>query len=352
MFLVAVTAFVMSQACGDRRNRDTAGFPTLSTIRQQALLPNRGFTRISGAAFLSSDSILLADRVEGIGVVVLSEGLFVQKGDRGEGPGEYAFAAAVVPWGGMPAVHDRHQGRLLRLSPSGLTSITLPASVGRLAIAGATNSKLLFFRPPPPPAGLRDSTALISIQMRSENIDTLELIAAPRIQAITSGDGSRTTYLKAHPLGARDAVAMGLGGSYFVAYVGSRRICRKSLNNNGSVCSRLPTFDREVSSSDLEWAIGVLPEPFIDQVADLEWPKTTPPFGVLLSSRRGRLLLESSPVPTDGARTVLILDRNLEVTHAFRLGASDHLLALDFPHVLVYREDVLGLQWLWMLTIT
>ncbi len=325
--------------------------PSLSTVTERVPLPDRGFTSISGASFLSPDSVLLTDRVEGIGVIDLASGEFHELGRRGEGPGEYSAASAVVPFDGKPAIHDRRLGRVLTTSFPGLTSRLLPQAARHLVIVGATATDFVFVQPPTLPAGLADSAALVSMPLSGGGLDTLGLIAQPRIQHTTSRDGTTVNHLIGHPLGAKDAVAMGFDGSLFVAYAGPGRICKVEMDGT-SICAPLPSASRKVTSEDKEWAMTQLPEIFAALEGELDWPMTTPPFGVLLPSPAGQVLLESTPVSAGVNRKALVIDENLIVTHAVLLGSGDHLLAFAFPKVLVYREDSLGLQHLRVLTIS
>ena len=176
--------------------------PETSEIQERSLGEpigryNQPFTRISGVRELADGRLIVADQSEKT-LFLIDPGWTTARplARQGQGPLEYAFPAAALPFpGDSTLISDLIQRRLLLLDPSGapIRTINLPPALGFGADLKGDGQGNVYSRANalPDPAqmssGPPDSAALLRWNLVSGRIDTAATVGLPRAESGASG---------------------------------------------------------------------------------------------------------------------------------------------------------------------
>jgi hypothetical protein len=166
------------------------------------------FTQVSAVRELPGGRVLVADRPDKVVQILdLASGTAVKVGREGQGPGEYAMPAGLVPLpGGHTLLMDPLARRFLEIGPDGRTG----ATVGLPAIGGGPGGGIAFFgdalgdgrggvylQAPPftpgNPEATPDSVPILRWNRAGAALDTVAFVGVPRATVQTSGRSGQFT---------------------------------------------------------------------------------------------------------------------------------------------------------------
>lgn len=299
-------------------------------------------------------------------------------GRNGQGPGEYQFPGALIPYlGDSTLLVDQVSRRLLTVSADGKMgkTVPLPDAVQGLAQPKAADSKGRIYLQASPfglgggnasPENLPDSAAVVRWDRAGNKIDTLTRVKIPATKiSRTSTGNARVVMMRPQPYAPQDewtATADGrLGvarvGDYHVDWYGDRAArgtpvryepvkvtdADKTIFMDGMKNSRNrivvnnggPGGGRELKP----------PEPSADE---FDWPEYKPPFRSrsVYASADGQLWVQRYTSARDSVPVFDVFDAAGNLASRVFLPKGRQLVGLGQGTLYAVRTDSDGLQWL------
>lgn len=318
---------------------------------------------------LGPKSLILADFKTGQQTAV---------GRNGQGPGEYQFPGALIPYlGDSTLLVDQVSRRLLTVSADGKMGKTVPFPETLQGLAqprGADKQGRIYMQASPfrigdgegPPSQLPDSTVVVRWDRGRNKIDTLAKVKIPatKMNASNSG-GARIMMMRPQPYAPQDewiATADGrLGiarvGDYHVDWYGDRPVkgapvrydpvrvtdadkdlfmqALKNTRNRITVTNGGPGGGREIKP----------PEPSADE---FDWPEYKPPFRSrqVYATPDGQLWVQRYTAARDSVPAFDVFDASGNLASRVLLPKGRQVVGLGQGTVYAVRTDGDGLQWL------
>lgn len=194
--------FLLALAAGCLAASGLAAQTTVSLVKPDAEFPEP-FTRVSAVRELPSGKVLVADMADKVVQMLdFASGSMTKVGREGQGPGEYALPAGLVPMpGGETWIYDMLGRRFLTVDPAGKPgkNVSLPglSSGGRMVMTttggAGDGAGRYYYQAPPfnmenPEAAQPDSTPILRWDGK-EKVDTAAWMSVPKMQISTSSSG-------------------------------------------------------------------------------------------------------------------------------------------------------------------
>ncbi len=318
---------------------------------------------------LGPKSLILADFKSGQQTAV---------GRNGQGPGEYQFPGALIPYlGDSTLLVDLVSRRLLTVSADGKMGKTVPfpdALQGLAQPRGADRQGRIYLQASPfrigdgdgPPATPPESTVVIRWDRSKNKIDTIAKVKIPatKMNASNSG-GARIVMMRPQPYAPQDEWATTgdgrLGvvrvGDYHVDWYGDRAArgtpvrydpvkvtaddktqfmdALRNTRNRITVTNGGPGGGRELRP----------PEPSADE---FDWPEVKPPFRSrqVYASPDGQLWVQRYTAARDSVPAFDVFDASGNLAGRMTLPKGRQVVGLGQGTVYAVRTDGDGLQWL------
>jgi hypothetical protein len=339
------------------------------------------FTHISGIRELSDGRLIVADPGEKKVLLLDRDWTGSQPvGRQGQGPTEYSFPAAVLPYpGDSTLVHDLFQNRLLLFDPAGVPvrTIALPQSLGFGLELKADGQGNVYLRPNPLPGpgrmdgGAPDSAAVVKWNVASNTIDTVGRVRLPTLE----GGGNEGGFVfMIQPMSAADDWAAAPEGwvgmvrvePFSVAWSTSdgREIRGAELGyqpiplteadkTEWERARRENAGTRAISMSDGggDGAISEGPPPEAGPPPDmpeLKWPTHKPPFleGAVMAGPGQRLWVLRTRSAGDAIPRYDVVDSTGTLVERVTLTEGSRIIGFGPSTIYVARTDEDGLEWL------
>jgi hypothetical protein len=340
---------------------------------------NQPFTRISGVRELADGRLIVADQSEKT-VFLIDSGLTAARplARQGQGPLEYAFPAAVLPFpGDSTLISDLIQRRLLVLDPAGepVRTINLPPSLGfgtELKGDGQGNMYTRANALPDPAqmsSGPPDSAALLRWNLVSGRIDTVATVGLPQAESGASGGNF---FMMVHPMTPADDWAVTPSGwiglarhtPFSVDWIGAdggqtrgatipyepvavveadKEEYQRAQQERGSMRMTMQEGGGAVSISE-----GPAPSGPPPGMPERKWPTHKPPFleqSVLAGPGQQLWILRTQPAG-QALAGYDVVDSTGKVMERVTVPVNSRIMGFGVSTVYVVRTDEDGLQWL------
>lgn len=356
----------------------------VALTRPDAEFPE-AFTRVSAVRELPSGKVLMADMSDKVVQMLdFGSGAMTKVGREGQGPGEYALPAGLVPMpNGVTWVNDVLGRRFLIIDPQGKpgTTVTLPntSSQGGMMIGGmggnGDGSGRYYYQAPPfnmgaPDAPQPDSTPILRWDGR-EKIDTAAWLNVPKAQVSTTrgagggtgfsvrmGTGKVFTPTEAWGVAADGSIARVLPNPYRVVWYGPAARTPVAGPVQPYTPARVTAADRaeviEQRKKMRPMMIAIGPGGRQGgagnaQMPDPEFEDTKPPFtgqGSVVVSPEGEVWVRRTQPA--GSRTPIydVFDRSGKLARQVTLRPASSVIGFGKGTVYVVRTDDDDLQYL------
>lgn len=299
-------------------------------------------------------------------------------GRNGQGPGEYQFPGALIPYlGDSTLLVDFVTRRFLTVSADGKLGKTIPYPDGLQGLAqpkGADSQGRIYMQGSAfrlgdgagEPSTVPDSAPVVRWDRAANKLDTLARVKIPATKVQRSGtQNARVVMMRPQPYAPQDEwvatsdgrIGIARVGDYHVEWLGDRAA-------RGAPVSFQPV---KVSDGDKKAFMDAMknsrnritinnggpgrgqemrpPEPSADE---FDWPEYKPPFrsrsGV--ASPEGQLWVQRSTVASDSVPAFDVFDASGNLAKRVYLPKGRQLVGLGSGTAYAVRTDEDGLQWL------
>lgn len=299
-------------------------------------------------------------------------------GRNGQGPGEYQFPGALIPYlGDSTLLVDQVSRRLLTVSADGKMGKTVPfpdAMQGLAQPRAADNKGRIYLQASAfrigggddAPEKLPDSAAVVRWDRSSNKLDTLTKVKVPATKMSRSSSGNaRVVMMRPQPYAMQDEWAATTDGRLGVARVGDYHVdwygertargspvryepvkvtdadktvfmdALKNTRNRITVNNGGPGGGRDIKP----------PEPSADE---FDWPEYKPPFRSrsAYASSDGQLWVQRYSTARDSVPVFDVFDASGNLASRVILPKGRQVVGLGQGTVYAVRTDSDGLQWL------
>jgi hypothetical protein len=312
-------------------------------------------------------------------LVDFQKGEHTQIGRNGQGPGEYQFPGALIPYlGDTTLLVDRASRRMLPITPDGKMGkvVTFPDAIqGFSDPRGADAKGRIFFQASPfnftagtnsGPLTMPDSSAIVRWDRATNKADTLGKVKLASTKINTSNTGTtRSMTIMQQPYSGQDEwsvtrdgrVGVVRIGDYHVDWMGDRPASGSPVKytpvkvgaaeKNAFMANMKDTRGRFAVTSGGAGAANA-PRPPEPKAEDFDWPEVKPPFMPrnIYTSPEGELWVQRSRAASDSTPVYDVFNPSGNLAARISLPKGRALVGLGTGTAYATRTDEDGLQWL------
>lgn len=337
------------------------------------------FDQIGALRELPNGRVLVVD--QGPKSLILADfknGEHTAIGRNGQGPGEYQFPGALIPYlGDTTLLVDLVSRRFLTVSADGKLGKTIPypdALQGLAQPKGADQKGRIYLQGSPfrigdgasEPSTMPDSAPVVRWDRTANRIDTITRVKIPATKMQRSGTANaRVVMMRPQPYAPQDEWVATADGRVGIARVADYHV--EWLGGQAAKGSPIPFQPVKVSDGDKKNFMEAMkntrnritisnggpgrgqelrpPEPSADE---FEWPEYKPPFRSrsAVASPEGQMWVQRSTVASDSVPAFDVFDASGNLTKRVYLPKGRQLVGLGAGTVYAVRTDEDGLQWL------
>ncbi len=355
-----------------------AGVPEQRLDKAEAEF-QESFDQVSALRELPSGKVLVVDL--GPKALLLADfktGTQAAIGRNGQGPGEYQFPGALIPYvGDSTLLVDQVSRRFLTVSADGKLGKTIPypdALQGMALAKGADRQGRIYLQGSPfrlgdgvgEPGTIPDSAPVVRWDRGSNKVDTMAMVKIPATKMQRTGTANaRVVMMRSQPFAPQDEWVVTTDGRVGIARVGNYHV--EWVGERPATGAPVPFQPVKVSDGDKQSFMAAMkntrnritvtnggpgrgqeikpPEPTADE---FDWPEYKPVFRGRsgLASPEGQLWLQRNSPASDSVPAYDVFDASGRLARRVYLPKGRQVVGLGTGTVYAVRTDSDGLQWL------